>query len=228
MIEEKKTTPTKYHKKKTIDLKMIETLYSLSLTDDEVSKVLDISETSLKNWKADPEFSEAIARGKKNPYLAVSKRIRIPKPVKRGANNPKGRPQVYQEEIGAYICSELMLGRTLTKISQEDGMPSLPTIYSWLNFSHPNYKPNFFKSYTEARRVQAEVMADQTADISDEVGDPQRNKLRVETRRWLAKCLLPTKFSDKVQLTGAEGKDLIPAVPTKVVFNFVGEEEEKE
>jgi hypothetical protein len=40
--------------------------------------------------------------------------------------------------------------------------------------------------------------------------------------------LLPTKFSDKVQLTGAEGKDLIPAVPTKVVFNFVGEEEEKE
>jgi hypothetical protein len=27
-------------------------------------------------------------------------------------------------------------------------------------------------------------------------------------------------------LTGAEGKDLMPAVPTKVVFNFVGEDEE--
>jgi hypothetical protein len=54
----------------------------------------------------------------------------------------------------------------------------------------------------------------------------KRSALRVESRKWLAAHLLPRKFSDRVQLTGAEGKDLIPAVPTKVVFNFVGEDEE--
>ena len=51
----------------------------------------------------------------------------------------------------------------------------------------------------------------------------KRSALRVDTRKWLASHLLPRKFSDRVQLTGAEGKDLIPAstTPTKVIIKFV-------
>jgi hypothetical protein len=121
-----------------------------------------------------------------------------------------GRPEVYQDKIGAYICQELMKGRTLTKISKDKKMPSLPTIYGWLNKQHPNFKKDFFNSYVEARKVQAEVMADQTADISDEKGNIKRNALRVKTRQWIASKMHPTKFGDKVEVTGKDGGTLIP------------------
>lgn len=69
--------------------------------------------------------------------------------------------------IGAYICRELQTGRTITSICKDKEVPSLPTVLNWLNLLHPNFNEEFFKSYTEARRVQAEVLADQNIDIAD-------------------------------------------------------------
>lgn len=141
-------------------------------------------------------------------------------------NNPKGRPEVYSEKIGAYIIKELMSGRTLTKICKDSKVPSIPTIYTWLNPLHPNHKSEFLKSYREAREVQAEVWADETRDIAaDNKNDNNvkvaRDKLRIDSNKWLAAHLLPKKFSDRVQLTGADGKDLIPAAPTTVIYKLV-------
>jgi hypothetical protein len=142
-----------------------------------------------------------------------------------------GRPSSYTDKIGKYICREIMKGRTLTSICKEEGMPSIPTVYNWLNRLSKAHNEIFLKSYKEAREIQAEVLADEIKDISDDIpmiDDPvnvSRARLQSDNRKWLAAHLLPRKFSDRVQLTGAEGKDLIPSIPTKVVFNFVGEEE---
>jgi len=147
-----------------------------------------------------------------------------------------------------YICEQLMQGRAIVDICKDDGVPSIPTIYGWLNRDSSTFKPNFLKSYVEAREIQAEVLADQILSISDNktkdyyiketVGkngkktsvkvlneDHIRSRaLQVESRKWLAAHLLPRKFSDRVQLTGADGKDLSLAAPTKVVFNFIKSE----
>ena len=171
------------------------------------------------------------------------------KKAKKGVNpnNPKGRPELYTEEIGAYICREIAQGRTITKICKETNIPSLPTVMNWLNQLHPLYKESFLNSYKQAREIQAEIFADQTNDIADDgendtyVGIDskgrkivkvntdhiQRSKLRVENRRWLAAHLLPRKFSDRVQLTGKDDQPLMPVVPTKVVFNFTKAENDK-
>lgn len=173
------------------------------------------------------------------PESEIPKRNNYKKKVyeKRGY----GRPRAYSKEIGDKICKLLIEGKTLTKISKLDGMPCVATIYSWLGECNKNFAPEFLKSYNIAREIQAEVFADETVDISDDgkndtyeiVDDKgnlvtkvnfdniQRSKLRVDARRWRAKFLSPGKFSDKVQVTGANGKDLIPAVPTKIVFNLV-------
>lgn len=147
---------------------------------------------------------------------------------KKGINpsNPLGRPEVYSEKVGAYIIKELMSGRTLTNIVKETKVPSIATIYSWLNPLHPNYKEIFLKSYREAREVQAEIWADETKDIGDNDKNDNnvkvaRDRLRTDSRKWLASHLLPKKFSDKMQVTGADGKDLIPATPTTVIFKLV-------
>lgn len=182
---------------------------------------------------------------------AIKKRIRITTKKQlpnKHHPNPLGRPEVYQEKIGAYICGEISKGRTLTSIVKDPKIPSLPTIYTWLNILHPNYKPDFLKSYTIAREIQAEVMADEIKDIADDGKNDtyvtinakgkkkvktdfdhiKRSALRVESRKWLAAHLLPRKFSDRMQLTGADGKDLIPTIPTQVTFNFIDSKQDQE
>lgn len=149
----------------------------------------------------------------------VKKRIRLtstkPKPVKKKASNPLGRPEVYQAKFGAYICKELIKGRTLTKIAQDKSLPCLATIFGWLNPMGPNFHEEFLNSYRQARKIQAEVLADQSSDISDErdksIG---RQALRVKTRQWMASKLDASKFGDKMQVTG---KDDGPVV-FKVVY----------
>jgi hypothetical protein len=153
----------------------------------------------------------------------IKKRIRVtPKKVKKSRkgtdpSNPQGRPTIYQDSIGALICKGIQEGKTLLKISKDPKVPSLPTIYSWLNRMHPMFKECFFNAYNEAKRLQAEAMAEEIVDISDGSGDIQKNRLRIDTRKWLASKILPSKYSDKVQLTGNEDSPLIPGTINLVV-----------
>lgn len=183
----------------------------------------------------------------------TKKRARRKVPVKKVRRIDKdpvtGRKPVYNQNIADYICDQLMRGRSLTSIAKEKGIPSMPVIYSWLGRNSPHFKEEFLNSYLDAREIQACTMADQCLDIADDntndthkIWDEnkeeyvtvvskdiiQRSKLRVEVRQWLAAHLLPRKFSRQLQLTGADGRDLIPPAPTKVVFNFIDSNEKKD
>lgn len=160
-----------------------------------------------------------------------------------------GRRPVYTKELGTHICEQLMNGRSLTSILKEKDMPKMQTIYAWLNKTNPSFEPEFLEAYILAREIQAEVMADEIKDISDDGTNDtyevynkttkkmekrvdhdhiKRSQLRVDSRKWLAAHLLPRKYSDRMQITGAEGKDLIPSAPTKVVFNFIKNNKEND
>lgn len=132
----------------------------------------------------------------------------------------------YTAKRAKHICQELMKGRTLTRISEEDeDIPTLVAIYSWMNPNHPQYHPEFVEAYNLARKIQAEVLADEIKDISDnDTNDNQvklgRDKLRIDNRKWMAAKMSPKKFGDKVELTGADGDPLIPK-EVKIVINLV-------
>jgi hypothetical protein len=93
------------------------------------------------------------------------------------------------------------------------------------------------KRYARACEVRAEILEAEMIDIADDSkGDTkvinrggedvevvdneviQRSKLKVETRKWLIGKLKPKKYGDKTttELTGADGKDLIPTVVFKL------------
>ena len=50
-------------------------------------------------------------------------------------------------------------------------------------------------------------MADELLDIADGDGDVQRDRLRVDTRKWILSKLVPKKYGNKVtaEITGADG-----------------------
>lgn len=103
-------------------------------------------------------------------------------------------------------------------------MPNRATVRLWLIND-----PEFLSQYARARDEQADTYADEIAAIADErppmVGDtnhqagesasPDGNtrmdsafvawqRLRIDSRKWIASKLKPKKYADKIDLTHAD------------------------
>lgn len=108
-----------------------------------------------------------------------------------------GRPSIYTDELAARICKEIADGKSLRTICKPDDMPDMTTIFLWLG--KPDKYPNFIQQYAEARAQQADAMVEDMLAIADgnnTSGDYQRDRLRVDTRKWVASKLKPKKYGD--------------------------------
>ncbi len=149
----------------------------------------------------------------------TDKRKANPKP---GARRGRGRPTRCTADTASTICTRLAGGESLRSICRDDTMPSLSTVMGWL---FDGEHEEFSEQYARARKVQAEVLADELTDIADDGSNDfttdkdgketvnhehiQRSRLRVDTRKWVAAKLLPKRYGDKLQHTG-EGGGPIP------------------
>lgn len=125
-----------------------------------------------------------------------------------------GRPSDYTQEIADEICTRLANGESLRAIcgsDRDDFLPAMGTVFRWL--ADPD-NVTFREQYARAREVQAETMADEIVAIADGSGSLEekvalsaRDRLRVDSRKWVASKLLPKKYGDKVEqtLVGADG-----------------------
>lgn len=124
-----------------------------------------------------------------------------------------GRPSDYSEEIADAICERLADGESLRSICLDEAMPSKAAVFRWLG-KHEAFRDQ----YARAREEQAESFADEMVAIADERetivkdGDGAtivafdatavaRNRLRVDTRKWVASKLKPKKYGDRVDST---------------------------
>lgn len=116
-----------------------------------------------------------------------------------------GRPSDYTQEIADEICTRLANGESLRAIcaaDRDDFMPAMGTVFRWL--ADPE-RASFREQYAMAREVQAETMADEIVSIADgngmgveeKVALSARDRLRVDSRKWVASKLLPKKYGDK-------------------------------
>lgn len=108
----------------------------------------------------------------------------------------------------------------MSALSAMKGKMSSQTFYELLKEEENSNR------YARACEMRAEVIADEAIEISDNRGNDliilkdgrevvdnaviQRDRLRVDTRKWLLAKLHPKKYGDKIstELTGAGGKDL--------------------
>jgi len=116
-----------------------------------------------------------------------------------------GRPSDYTQAIADHICEQLAEGISLRKICLAEDMPGKSTVFRWL---WANIE--FRDQYERAREAQADTLADEITDIADDAeGDPQRDKLRVDARKWVASKLKPKKYGDKT-LLGSDPDNPLP------------------
>jgi len=116
----------------------------------------------------------------------------------------RGRPTVYTDDLGQKLCDLLSEGKTLNSICKSDEFPSERTVRRWATDDNHPFSPN----YALARQAGYLRMADEIVDIADSVSindvlDPatvQRDRLRVETRKWLLSKALPKIYGEKIQI----------------------------
>lgn len=123
----------------------------------------------------------------------------------------------YKIQVMQRICDEIAQGRSLADICRQDWSPEYCTVARWLG----KYE-DFRESYNRARESQADVLADEIVSIADEMptitvqtrhGEHQsidmaaiqRNRLRVDARKWVAAKLKPKVYGDALQHTGPDG-----------------------
>jgi len=108
-----------------------------------------------------------------------------------------GRPSEYSEDKAAEICGRLAEGESLKSICRSDTMPDIKTVYRWMMANEA-----FRHQYACAREDQADTMADEMIDISDNLTeDAASRRVRVDTRKWVASKLKPKKYGDKIDTT---------------------------
>jgi len=128
---------------------------------------------------------------------------------KHAAGAGPGRPILYTEELGNRICELLAEGKTLTSICKENpDLPSDRAIRRWASDEEHPFSPQ----YAHARLVGYHVLADETLDVADgkdaedgkrtEPGQVARDRLMVDTRKWLLSKALPKIYGDKLELAG--------------------------
>ena len=119
--------------------------------------------------------------------------------------NKGGRPSIYSQELTDIVCARIADGQSLRRISRDEGMPGLTTIFTWLR----EY-PEFRDQYELAKASQADAMEDDMLDIADmppamtpdgkvDSADVAHMRLRIDTRKWIASKLKPKKYGDKIE-----------------------------
>jgi len=127
----------------------------------------------------------------------------------------KGRPSVMTKTVCNTICERMMAGESLRAVCRDPKMPGDSTVHR-----HLAKDPVFREQYTHAREVLMEYWADEIVDIADDgtldtipgtnkhgqevqVSNPsnvQRDRLRVDSRKWLMSKLAPKKYGDKLDV----------------------------
>ena len=130
----------------------------------------------------------------------------------------QARPEITARLVNI-IIRRVAAGETLTAICREEGMPSYARVTGRINQSS-----SLVSAYARARELRHERMADELLDIAEDGTNDfvekqgrngafvalaeehvRRSQLRIDTRKWLLSKLLPARFGDRVEHTGAGG-----------------------
>lgn len=140
-----------------------------------------------------------------------------------------------KKNIKNHIINEMIGSRSLASIIDNDkDMPCYKTVFNWLNPESDYHDREFLHNYTRANEIRAEkefeqilTIADSTgADIiTDDMGNKvtnhaviQRDRLRVDSRKWRLGKMQPKKYGEKLDITS----DNKPINDSKVILNIDG------
>lgn len=118
----------------------------------------------------------------------------------REVQRAQGRPSTFTAEEADRICEWIQSGKSLNAYCKQHGRQAA-TIYAWMREND-----GFAKNYSRAHEDRADTLVEDMLDIADSLenqGDMvavMAGKLRIETRKWIAERMRPTKYGAKIEV----------------------------
>lgn len=113
-----------------------------------------------------------------------------------------GRPSIYSDELGDFICSRMIEGASLHSICQRPEMPHYSTAMAWkADPEHP-----FSPKYARARDDRGTYWGEKVAEIAmltlQGKYDPQAARVAIDGIKWTAGRMNPREFGDRMEVQG--------------------------
>jgi ATP-dependent protease HslVU (ClpYQ) ATPase subunit len=116
-----------------------------------------------------------------------------------------GRPSIFTPELATELCVRLSEGRSLRSVCRDADMPAVSSVFLWLRRDQ-----EFSEQYARAKEEAADAIFDELLEIADDPdGDVQRDRLRVDTRKWMLAKMKPRKYSDRHIIQTETKPDLV-------------------
>lgn len=111
-------------------------------------------------------------------------------------------PKVFDKGIREDICAEVSKGKSLVKVCEMPGMPNPKTVYEWLRDDE-----GFSNNYARAKDERAERHFEECLEIADAATAEtvQKDRLRIDTRKWMLGKMAPKSYGDRLDLTSTDG-----------------------
>lgn len=109
---------------------------------------------------------------------------------------------VLSSEVQEQICERLSEGEPLRTICADPAFPS----YSTVNRLRAR-DAAFGEMVERARLAGIESLAEDIIRIADTERDPNKAKVMIDARKWLAAKLMPRKYGERLELTGDLGSN---------------------
>lgn len=144
--------------------------------------------------------------------MATAKTTKAKKPTRKAAKpTVAGSPD--RRKIAELVFAGMRSGMSAFKACQVAGVPQ-STFIRWMDDD-----AKLAEEYARAREDLIEHIASETLAIADQPvgstengstdsGAVQKQRLQVDTRKWLLSKLAPKKFGDKLELTGDPDRPL--------------------
>jgi hypothetical protein len=146
---------------------------------------------------------------------------------------PLTGPNRFNDETLTQALQRIADGMSLRQIEELPGMPSRDTLRRWQADGSAETQARFAR----AREMSADVFFEQSLEIADtlpalaegkvDAGYVQWQRLRIDTRRWVASKLAPKKYGDKIEMnhtatavtvTAADVREMLGKSPLMVRF----------
>lgn len=114
-------------------------------------------------------------------------------------------PTKYNDEVFNAILDRIMDGESLSQITRNGRDASIPcraAFNKWISKDK-----DLAELYGLAMDIRADQLFDEIIEIADDVADKestetiQRDKLRIDSRKWVASRMRPLKYGDQTQRT---------------------------
>jgi terminase small subunit-like protein len=128
--------------------------------------------------------------------------------------NPKGRPEVYGDEVRQRILDLLWSGecKSLVAVSRLDGMPTCRTIDDWCR-KYPEFAEELAKARLWLGEHYLDDIHQMNADVRAGTLDPTAGNVVIRSTQWLATVTDPRTFSTKSYI---DKKETIQVTTTRI------------